>query len=178
MDRVDEILEGYRSFTALAAEVSNPDGSGILARHSPTTDPTPSTITTITATTTSDTTTLREEGQTGSITRIPDTRQSTGSKTDTLGDYAPVHQQEREWGEVAQAQQVEVVARRGQRRRDGPAVPYFDPASDPVMVDALRLLFAKEGNYVQDLVRTLWVKQVWCGSTHLRKSAHTFSNRA
>lgn len=38
-------------------------------------------------------------------------------------------------------------------RSDGVGVPYFDPASDPVMMDALRLLFAKEGNYVQDLVR-------------------------
>lgn len=39
-------------------------------------------------------------------------------------------------------------------QRRGAGVPYFDPASDPVLMDALRLLFAKEGNYVQDLVRT------------------------
>lgn len=41
--------------------------------------------------------------------------------------------------------------KRGRSSRGG--VAYFDPASDPVMMDALRLLFAKEGNYVQDLVR-------------------------
>lgn len=33
VDRVDEILEGYRTFTALAAEVSAPGGGGMMSRY-------------------------------------------------------------------------------------------------------------------------------------------------
>ncbi|CAB1100383.1 unnamed protein product [Ectocarpus sp. CCAP 1310/34] len=117
VDRVDEILEGYRTFTALAAEVSAPGGSGIMSRYG--TEPT-----------------ATVNGEAFSPT----------SGFGTLGDYAPLQHQRRQGEATGDA----ALVREGGGRR--PGVPYIDPASDPVVMDALRLLFAKEGNYVQDLV--------------------------
>lgn len=118
---MDEILEGYRTFTALAAEVSTPGGSGILSRYG--------------------------TGDKLQADHVEDAVPST--RLGTLGDYAPLQQQQQR-----QAAMVGHIGGDGgaKRRRGGAGVPYFDPASDPVVVDALRLLFAKEGNYVQDLV--------------------------
>lgn len=122
---MDEILEGYRTFTALAAEVNTPGGSGIMSRYG-------------TGAVSSGTDNQREEEL-----AAPPTRSG------TLSDYAP---QQHQLAKAEQLREGGAVVVRGGRR--GPGVPYFDPASDPVMVDALRLLFAKEGNYVQDLVST------------------------
>ncbi|CAM9430029.1 unnamed protein product [Ectocarpus sp. 12 AP-2014] len=122
VDRVDEILEGYRTFTALAAEVSAPGGSGIMSRYG--TEPI--------------------AAANGGVATTEAFSPASGSGT--LGDYAPLQQQRRQGegtGDTA-------LARQGGGR--GRGVPYIDPASDPVVMDALRLLFAKEGNYVQDLV--------------------------
>lgn len=139
---MDEILEGYRTFTALAAEVSTPGGSGIMSRYG--TEPT-------TRSSSSSSSTSRRIGTTA----MPTSSSSSG----TLDDYAPNQQQERGGGSQHLARRgggepVEggALARQEGGRR-GQGVPYVDPASDPVMMDALRLLFAKEGNYVQDLVR-------------------------
>ena len=122
VDRVDEILEGYRTFTALAAEVSTPGGSGIMSRGRPSKA-------------------AHEEDEDSAPRR---------SHTGTLEDYASLHLQDQQKEHHLQQQKRQASERRGRR---GGGVPYFDPASDPVVVDALRLLFAKEGNYVQDLVR-------------------------
>ncbi|CAM9878866.1 unnamed protein product, partial [Sphacelaria rigidula] len=119
VDRVDEILEGYRTFTALAAEVSNPDGSGIMARYG--------------------TGTGRDSPEDNEVEREPEGR------LETLSIYAG-RQSSQGQGSGGAIQ----GRKRGRSSRGG--VAYFDPASDPVMMDALRLLFAKEGNYVQDLV--------------------------
>lgn len=147
---MDEILEGYRTFTALAAEVSTPGGSGIMSRYgtAPTSPP------------------IRDA--------TPQVRLSPPVGSGTLDDYAPLQQRQQESmargvgnavGATATATATvgggggaPLVARRGLRQDDGrrgKGVPYIDPASDPVVMDALRLLFAKEGNYVQDLVRFL-----------------------
>lgn len=119
---MDEILEGYRTFTALAAEVSAPGGSGIMSRYG--TEPT--------------------AAANGAVATKEALSPTSGSGT--LGDYAPLQQQRRQGEGTGNA----ALARQGGGR--GRGVPYIDPASDPVVMDALRLLFAKEGNYVQDLV--------------------------
>lgn len=150
VDRVDEILEGYRTFTALAAEVNTPGGSGIMSRY---------------GTTPAD---LTGSSSSSSIAIRGDAAPRAGLAlsppvgSGTLDDYAPL--------QPRQQQQPQPLARRGgdeggvplvvaavgARRNDdgrrGEGVPYISPASDPVVMDALRLLFAKEGNYVQDLV--------------------------
>lgn len=130
---MDEILEGYRTFTALAAEVSTPGGSGIMSRYG--SEPTD-----------------HNSAAMGSGTA---TAFSARAGDGTLGHYAPSQQPPRRVGEEGDGGGAasEALARQHNRRgRRG--VPYIDPASDPVVMDALRLLFAKEGNYVQDLVRS------------------------
>lgn len=139
---MDEILEGYRTFTALAAEVNSPGGSGIMSRYG--TEPATR------SSSSSSSSTSRPRGGTLS------------SNSGTLQDYAPVQKQQQQRGGGSGQQlargagekqaKVGALARQEGGRR-GQGVPYIDPASDPVMMDALRLLFAKEGNYVQDLVR-------------------------
>eukprot|EP00903_Cladosiphon_okamuranus_P014388 g13356.t1 len=144
VDRVDEILEGYRTFTALAAEVSTPGGSGIMSRYG--TEPT-------TSSSSRSNTSKRMGGAVLS---------TSSSSSGTLHDYARNQQQrQQERGADggqrlagrggAEAAEGGALERQNGGRR-GQGVPYIDPASDPVMMDALRLLFAKEGNYVQDLV--------------------------
>lgn len=138
MDRVDEILEGYRTFTALAAEVNTPGGSGIMSRY----DASPSSSTT-----------ERRAATPAALSSLSPT-------PETLDAYAPPQNQQRpqqrqRFGETGEGERTrggeELGSGRGGTFR-GQGVPYIDPASDPVMMDALRLLFAKEGNYVQDLV--------------------------
>ncbi|CAN0257094.1 unnamed protein product [Pylaiella littoralis] len=130
VDRVDEIVEGYRTFTALAAEVNTPGGSGIMSRD---------------GTTPAD---LTGSSSSSSIAIRGDAAPRAGLAlsppvgSGTLDDYAPL--------QPRQQQQPQPLARRG--GDEGGGVPYISPASDPVVMDALRLLFAKEGNYVQDLV--------------------------
>ncbi len=130
---MDEILEGYRTFTALAAEVSTPGGSGIMSRYG--SEPT-----------------NHNSATTGSGTATPF---SAHAGEGTLSHYAPLQQPPGRVDEegAGRGEASEALARQHNRRgRRG--VPYIDPASDPVVMDALRLLFAKEGNYVQDLVRS------------------------
>lgn len=127
VDRVDEILEGYRTFTALAAEVSTPGGNGIMAWCG-----------------VNDATHVANDNDTPKP-----------SRTGTLEDYAMLQRQQQQHQPGSKL----AVARNGRGR---PGVPYFDPGSDPVVTDAIRLLFAKEGNYVQDLVSEDQSERVWC----------------
>ncbi|CAM9428889.1 unnamed protein product, partial [Phaeothamnion confervicola] len=125
VDRVDEIVGGYRTFTALAAEASTPDaargrvgmlasvsGGGIAAAAgAPGTAGSPFSGTMTLASTSGSATT------------------SMGATMEPIG-AAPVS--------AAPAASAAAGA--------------ADPLSDPVARDALQLLFAKDGNYVQDLV--------------------------
>lgn len=153
VDRVDEILEGYRTFTALAAEVSTPGGSGIMSRYG--TEP---------STRSSSGSSSSASERRGAAVRGAAVMPTSSGSSGTLHDYAPNRQQqEQQRGGGGQqlarrsgdepAGAGALARQEGSRRGQG--VPYVDPASDPVMMDALRLLFAKEGNYVQDLVRVL-----------------------
>lgn len=126
---MDEILEGYRTFTALAAEVSTPGGSGIMSRYG--TEPT------------------TRSGSRESTRRGSTVLSTSSSSSGTLHDYAPNQLARRGGGEPAAGGALA----RQEGSQTGQGVSFMDPASDPVMMDALRLLFAKEGNYVQDLVR-------------------------
>ena len=165
VDRVDEILEGYRTFTALAAEVSTPGGSGIMSRYG--TEPT----TRSSSSSSSSSNTSKRMGATA----FPPSSSSSG----TLDDYGPdQRQQQQQQQQQQRGGGSQQLARRGgvepaeggalarqEGGRRGQGVAYIDPASDPVMMDALRLLFAKEGNYVQDLVRLCvctWRETYWC----------------
>lgn len=81
----------------------------------------------------------------------------TPPRTGTLKDYAPLeHQHQHQPGSKF------AVARKGRGRS---VVAYFDLClgSDPVVTDAISQLFAKEGNYVQDLVSEDQSTRIRCG---------------
>lgn len=144
VDHVDEILEGYRTFTALAAEVGAPGGSGIMASCG-----------------------LNDATRVAKVNGTPNP-----SRTGTLEDYAPLQRQQ-QYQQQQQAGSKLAIARKGKGR---PSVPYFDPASDPVVMDALRLLFAKEGNYVQDLVSEDQAAQIWCNQEIVPSASQCHQN--
>ncbi|CAM9414144.1 unnamed protein product, partial [Discosporangium mesarthrocarpum] len=124
VDRVDEIIEGYSTFTALAAEASKTDG--MMAQYYSDTTPT---------------TTTSPSMAPAAAAYVPPPPAPV-APTEAGGETVSVPWPPQRFGEEMRTAHEE----------KGSKTAPTDPSTDPVVMDALRLLFAKEGNYVQDLV--------------------------
>jgi hypothetical protein len=108
VDSVDEIIEGYRAFTALAQEATNPAF-------------------------------------------LPEPAQFYGAEDDFI--HGDITSRREINGDVKQHRQNLRARLADLMPRPGAAMSAaVDPKADPVAAEAISLLFAKEGNYVQDLV--------------------------
>jgi hypothetical protein len=177
VDRVDEIVSGYSQFTALASEASNglSFGAAVPLRSA-------SSAATLSSMSGSTAAASATTGSFGAFSRPPPSSMMT-TTTDSSGVIAVPYSgsssssQRRRGGYSAE---VQAAAQHGQAvaaavsssassgaSRAAPAMPQFsmrsnsigsgsssDPLSDPVARDALKLLFAKDGNFVQVLLHT------------------------